>query len=107
MRLLRIIRTHWNLFRCQRKHREHHQDVQCELVRIGCAERTMGNGELVPATPHLWRLWTGCDKCGCGWCHTVEQEVDGTPGTPRNEPLPMIPDATFHTPGGRNPRESH
>jgi hypothetical protein len=77
MKFLRVLRAHWNLFKCQRKHREYHVDVQCELVKIGCGERTMGNGELVPAEPHQWRLWTACDKCGLGWCHTVEQEVEG------------------------------
>lgn len=102
---MRHLRYIWHYIICQRKHRSHHGDVQWELMRMGLTERKMGDGTLAPATPHLWRVWTRCDKCGLGWTHTVWQAVDGTQSLNRNDPLPQVEDATFRHPQGRNPRK--
>lgn len=69
---------------------------------MGMPERVGGTGIVFPVSNHLWRVWTGCDKCGMGWCHTVEQLPSGIESNSRDEPLPMMSTADFVNPGASN-----
>lgn len=91
--------------RCRLFHRKYRADQQYELAR-------MPVGGLKPK-PALWRVWTYCAKCGRGWtkmvvqkertCEAKDKKHHTINGGPYD--LPVIPDCSFHTVDGQNPRE--
>ena len=105
--MMRHVKYLWHYVMCQWKHRSYHTDKQWELLVNGYPERTMGNGDIVPASPHVWLCWTACDKCGIGWTTSIEQIASDLPEGYHRRPLPLVADATFASSSGRNPRESN
>lgn len=104
MRNMKHLQYIWYYLICQWRHKNYHTSMEWELQQVGNNERRMGNGDLVPATPHLWRVWTCCNKCGMGWTRAIKQVVAPEVNkqkeytTPFGGPydLPAIPNCSFH-----------